>query len=230
MGISIEAKAAYDREYRAKNKARIAGAKRLAHLADPSKQAARSAKWDELNPEKAAAAKKAWKARNPDADREYHLANLEAVKAQKAEYRAGHKVEIAAHSKVYREANSVSLKIKNKAKYVADSARIVAKVAEWRIANPEKYAAQLAKAALQPSKPRTPEQKAHHAAHQSIRCRRLAHAQPAWADRKAIDAIYLKAQQTGMHVDHIIPLKGKIVSGLHVEGNLQLLTPPRELA
>ena len=225
MAPSKEAKAAYDRKYRAKNRARIAEAKCLAHLADPSKQAARSAKWDELNPEKAAAAKKAWKERNPTADKEYYATNTSAIKTQKAGYRKAHTQEIAEQNKVYREANLEALRAKTKAKYEADPARVVAKVAEWRMANPEKYAAQLAKAALQPSKPRTPEQKAHHAAHQSIRCRRLICARPPWADIAAIDAIYLEAQRKGMHVDHIIPLKGKIVSGLHVANNLQLLTP-----
>lgn len=223
--MTPEAKAAYDQEYRAKNRTRIAEAKRLAHQADPSKQAARSAKWDELNPEKAAAAKKAWKARNPAADKEYRAANLAAIKVQKAEYRLAHLTEIAARDKAYREANLEPLKAKSEAYRAKTRPEAITRTAEWREANPEKYAAQLAKAALQPSKPRTPEQKAHHAAHQSIRCRKLVCARPLWADRAAIDAIYLKAQQLGMHVDHIIPLKGKTVSGLHVESNLQLLTP-----
>lgn len=47
---------------------------------------------------------------------------------------------------------------------------------------------------------------------------------PKWADRKKIKAFY-KACPDGMQVDHIIPLKGAIVSGLHVHNNLQYLTP-----
>jgi hypothetical protein len=45
---------------------------------------------------------------------------------------------------------------------------------------------------------------------------------PSWADRKAIAAIY-RACPKGMQVDHVVPLNGKFVSGLHVHYNLQYL-------
>jgi hypothetical protein len=51
---------------------------------------------------------------------------------------------------------------------------------------------------------------------------------PPWLteeDKAKIRAIYNEARERNMHVDHIIPLQGKIVSGLHVPQNLQLLTP-----
>src|SRR5574343_262986 len=47
---------------------------------------------------------------------------------------------------------------------------------------------------------------------------------PPWANLKAIEAIYQEAATKGLTVDHVIPLRGKLVSGLHVENNLQLLT------
>jgi hypothetical protein len=53
---------------------------------------------------------------------------------------------------------------------------------------------------------------------------------PSWADHDKIRQFYILAkeltEQTGVEheVDHIYPLQGELVSGLHVETNLQILT------
>jgi hypothetical protein len=60
--------------------------------------------------------------------------------------------------------------------------------------------------------------------------RDLKHLTPKWADIEKINEIYVKArslsQETGItyEVDHIVPLTHKLVCGLHVESNLQILT------
>jgi hypothetical protein len=46
---------------------------------------------------------------------------------------------------------------------------------------------------------------------------------PSWANLASIKKIYSNCPK-GKHVDHIIPLQGELVCGLHVENNLQYLT------
>jgi protein-arginine kinase activator protein McsA len=51
---------------------------------------------------------------------------------------------------------------------------------------------------------------------------RVVKAQPKWVDKAALISIYERCPK-GYHVDHIIPIKGTNVSGLHVPWNLQYL-------
>lgn len=69
--------------------------------------------------------------------------------------------------------------------------------------------------------------------------KKLAKATPDWLtadDWAAMNAVYEEArrltQDTGIkhQVDHIFPINGKTVSGLHVPGNLQILTQAENVA
>lgn len=59
---------------------------------------------------------------------------------------------------------------------------------------------------------------------------------PLWADIKAIEDIYRKCREisvsTGIphHVDHVIPLRGDLVCGLHVETNLAIIPASENVA
>lgn len=77
---------------------------------------------------------------------------------------------------------------------------MLAKNAEWRAKNPTKLRFYTAK---------------HRAS--------LLKATPPWANLEKIAEIYAGCPE-GMEVDHIVPLQGVSVKGLHVHYNLQYLT------
>lgn len=56
------------------------------------------------------------------------------------------------------------------------------------------------------------------------RLRRAKQIIPSWAELNKISVVYKKAAQYGFEVDHVVPIKSKLVCGLHVWNNLQLLS------
>jgi hypothetical protein len=62
---------------------------------------------------------------------------------------------------------------------------------------------------------------------QNYHTRKL-NAMPKWVDKEELRKIYQNCPK-GYHVDHIMPLRGKTSSGLHVPWNLQYLTPTENI-
>ncbi|KKL97025.1 hypothetical protein LCGC14_1838570 [marine sediment metagenome] len=73
------------------------------------------------------------------------------------------------------------------------------------------------------------------ASYREIRNQYLKERTPRWANLDKIKEIYLERDrlivETGVqhHVDHVIPLNGKCISGLHIHTNLQILTAAANL-
>jgi len=69
-----------------------------------------------------------------------------------------------------------------------------------------------------------------HCAREAARRAQKGKATPPWADIAAIKAVYAQAKElekldgVKRHVDHIVPLKGRNVCGLHVLCNLRIIT------
>jgi hypothetical protein len=124
--------------------------------------------------------------------------------------------------KAWRKANPERVKATRKAWTKANLEKKRATDKAWAKANPEKT-----KAAVKAWQKSNPEKlRANTAKRKALKLQRT----PAWLtdiDKERIQNEYklavLQTKLTGesWHVDHIIPLQGKLVSGLHVPSNLR---------
>lgn len=116
--------------------------------------------------------------------------------------------------KVYAEKNKKKIK-EYQSKYYRENAEYVkARQRHYRVVDPEKLRARRRK--------HYRENKAQYIQHARNRELKQGLATPKWADLDGIAFFYQNCPD-GWHVDHIIPLQGKLASGLHVLENLQYL-------
>lgn len=131
------------------------------------------------------------------------------------------KICSCATGKKYREANKKSISEKNKKWYETNKEYRIEKAKRWNLENKDKFLNNVKKY-MKNNKGK---------ANFWCRSRQIKKllATPFWADTTKIKQIYIDcaliSEMTGVihHVDHILPLRGKDISGLHVEYNLQIL-------
>lgn len=137
---------------------------------------------------------------------EYYQENKESILlAQKKRYIES-KETVLEQKKKYRQANRESIALSSRLYYLSNKDSILSKNKEYALKHPAETKARLAK----------------------YRASKLK-ATPKWADQEAIKLIYATVPE-GWHVDHIVPLQGKLVCGLHCEFNLQHLSAQANLS
>jgi len=155
----------------------------------------------------------------------YYTTNKEKVLAQRKEYQQTNKEAIRAHKKKYYQNNKERLVAIGREYYAANREERCAQKAVYREANREKLNAY----GREYQQDNPGKINAYTAKRKAAKIQRT----PRWLtndDYNAIRTLYETAaaltKSTGIkhHVDHIIPLQGRTVSGFHCPTNLQILT------
>ena len=163
----------------------------------------------------------------------HYAANKEGVRAYNAAYCKANQERVATTKAAWAKRNPERRRAAEAAYKTRNPSKVAARKAVYRAANREKIAAHLAAyyvankekwAAYRKDNPG--KRNATQAKRASAKLQRT----PSWANPKKIERIYELAawlsRFTGIRyeIDHVIPLQGKFISGLHVETNLQILT------
>jgi len=202
-----------------KNRESILARNKTWDLENPEKRRAISRRGEAKNPEKRRAQAKALREANPDRQKRYERTWAEkhpgARAAVSRAWRLRNKAKAAAADKARREGNIERYLERERAYDRANREYRKLKNKRWQQANPHKVAAHAAK-----------------------RRAVISERTPKWLteqDFDAIDWFYASAKMaeatTGIphQVDHVIPLQGKRVSGLHVPNNLQVIPASENL-
>jgi len=135
-------------------------------------------------------------------DKQYYQANSEKVKQTVAKYRQENPEKVSQVKKDWYALNKKDVYNKNNSYRKLNPDKSYEYQKKYREANRGKRTAWLAK----------------------YRSTKL-QATPPWFEKDLVETVYIKAKEWGFAVDHVIPLQGENVCGLHCWENLQLLDP-----
>ena len=147
---------------------------------------------------------KEWYSRNRDSQLDKKKASYEETRQvclnRQKEYYENNREERLAYARKWREENQDYIR----ADYEKNKDRYKAAIKNWRSSNPQARRVQ-----------------------EVARRARLRWIPP-WADRAEMARVYKEAKSlrdlgVDCHVDHIVPLRGKFVSGLHTHNNLRIV-------
>ena len=155
--------------------------------------------------------------------KKYREENKEKVRTSQKKYKDTHKEEMkewrinfTPRRKEYEKKNHKRIKERTK-KYQKDNKEYIGKrAAIWR-ENHRDYLRECSKIWSKNNPDKVRKNSAKRRTEKLKRC-------PNWVNEIELAQVYQNCPK-GYHVDHIIPLQGKDISGLHVPWNLQYLTP-----
>jgi len=177
------------------------------------------------NLDKALAYRAAYKERELQLAKERHAANPAPRRASVKKWRQANPEKVRARNVAMYHAAPEKNRARAKAWAGANHARVLANARAWKEKNPEK-AKKFRNESVRRWHAKNPDRRtAYVRQYQASKLK----AMPAWASKFFIAEAYhlakLRENLCGgkWHVDHIVPLRSKIVCGLHIEQNLRVI-------
>ena len=198
-GRCLSCASIYKRRHYEANREHVLAVNRAWRVSHPEAGIVIQKRYYEAHPERRAEASRAWKERN-----------IDRCKASRA---------------IHREKNKVATKVARQKRESENKEKYARLRLEYKLANPEAWRASQEKHRLANLD--------RFAAKEQLRRAKKINATPAWltpTQKAEMLGFYTESravtEQTGVEheVDHIVPLRGRLVCGLHVPWNLQVIT------